>query len=90
MKKAPHYEAPLSKSRFLSRHTESSSTPQNNKQEVAENGIDDCPERSHLSCQFYNPSAPNTDAELRSFIMEEAQTLEGELSQLVIDGGVSC
>lgn len=90
MKKAPHYEVPLSQSRFQRRHTESSSTPQKHKQEIARFDIDDRAERTQLAHLIHAPSAPSTDVELEHFTHETARVLSEALKQLEKERGVSC
>lgn len=87
MKKAPYYEVPLSESRFDRRQVESSSTAQDNKQELEAN---DRPERDCLTHLIYNPSAPFTEEELEAFTQEASHMLGETLNQLEAERGMSC
>lgn len=81
MKKAPHYEVPLSQSRFEIRQEESSSTQKNYKHEIAFDSADDRTELTSLDW-LANPSAPITDEAMEGFIEEAAQLLTDTLSEL--------
>lgn len=89
MKKTPHYEVPLSQSRFLRRHEEKSSTPQNNKQEITIDDLDDRPERTYLAHFIHAPSAPSTEAELEAFTKEASLILSDTLNHMEAEGRLS-